>query len=53
MTNTDYLNGLNFARKGYTLAEVMTAIQRLPAKRQQEVIKGFAKGFKEMQESKK
>ena len=53
MATTDYLNGLNFARKGYTLAEVMTAIKRLPAKRQKEVIKGFAKGFQETQGSKK
>lgn len=52
MSNTtDYNNGLNFARQGYTLAEVMTAIKRLSAKRQQEVIKGFAKGFQETQES--
>ena len=53
MATTDYLNGLEFAHKGYTLAEVMTAIKRLSAKRQQEVIKGFAKGFQETQGSKK
>lgn len=53
MTNTDYLNGLNFARKGYTLAQVLAAIKKLSAKRQQEIIKGFAKGFQETQGSRK
>lgn len=53
MATTDYLNGLEFARKGYTLAEVRNAIKRLSAKRQQEIIKGFAKGFKETQGSRK
>lgn len=49
MATTDYLNGLNFARKGYTLAQVLAAIKKLSAKRQREVINGFAKGFKETQ----
>ena len=53
MNTTDYINGLNFARKGYTLAQVLAVIKRLSAKRQQEVIKGFAKGFQETQGSRK